>query len=424
MPTLAYIFTGLWIVFMVDGIVPQIETAFGMPNFVPLKVLLIGICLLAAVLRRELPVPRRVFYCWSAFVLYLLLDFFIVSNQDNYSLQYLVLGYNTHYSYLILFPLVFALQGMGNSAALERLLLAVFIPLAIIGLLQHFLNEPFLLVETSSFSVVSWRFFDQVRAFSLFSTAIGFGHFITLMIGLLIPLIFQTKGIGRYIYVMLLLAGMATAYATLTRLVYFEVILAMLTVTFIEKRAGREKILFSVILYGLLGLAVACGANIIADYMDLATDLATYNSLDMRYTEWQELSRLWLDGNAAQILFGQGLFQSESAMYGANNITIDNTILALGLQIGVIGLVLNFAFLWSIWEYMVANRGANNLTKSVTALFSTWLFTGMFNTTFVLLPLIVMIGLLPARTVAGKFVHRVPSQKLTAVAAMAKASQA
>src|SRR5271170_7810595 len=194
---------------------------------------------------------------------------------------------------------------------------------------QHLTASPILYTESldGSFKVPSWMFADQLRAFSLFGSALEFGMFCAFSgaLGIALARTMPIRG------ALLTIASALASYTTLTRLCYlifFGAIASSLIFTF-GKRPSRGSWL--PFLWFLLGLStILVGLNSVG-----STDpgsLQDAGSLLERLNQWVYFSDLFLHSSLVYQLFGLGLVQSDSLL-SSYGMVIDNTLLALLLHV-------------------------------------------------------------------------------------------
>ena len=192
----------------------------------------------------------------------------------------------------------------------------------------------------------SWVFADRLRAFSLFGSALEFGLFCAFSGALGIALARKMPIRGA----LLAIASALACYTTLTRLCYlmfFGAVASSLVFTFC-KRPSRGSWL--PLLWFLLGLStILVGLNSVSNTD--AGSLQDAGSLLGRLEQWVYFSDLFLHSSLVYQLFGLGLVQSESLL-SSYGMVIDNSLLALLLHIGVVGLALFGTLLTKMWLYL------------------------------------------------------------------------
>jgi hypothetical protein len=140
-------------------------------------------------------------------------------------------------------------------------------------------------------------------------------------------------------------------YTTLTRLCYLIFVGAAassLVFTF-GKKPSRGSWL--PLLWFFLGLStILVGLNSVSSAD--AGSLQDAGSLLERLDQWAYFSDLFLHSSLVYQLFGLGLVQSESLRSSYGGMVIDNSLLALLLHVGVVGLALFGTLLTKMWIYL------------------------------------------------------------------------
>jgi len=79
----------------------------------------------------------------------------------------------------------------------------------------------------------------------------------------------------------------------------------------------------------------------------------------------------------------------------SEGVIIDNSFLAIGVHSGLIGLVLWFLLMWQIWKWLLAisrKMPDNAVVLAITAMWSTWISSGIFNSTMSLYPMLAIVA--------------------------------
>lgn len=398
---LSICFFVLWCFMVIDGLLPQIEMSI-FNGFIPLytstvKILFIVVGTFTLFLRKQVKVPKEILVWWLLLVAYILLQMIILSLRFGYSYIYIIFSYNAYYYSLLIFPLFYAFSGIISEKIFYRFLVFISIPLVILGLAQYFCNNPIIPVKSvdNYFQVQSWNFYGRVRSFSLFSSALSFGHFLAFMISLIISTLVLQKYRSRLVIFLVFLLILLAGFTTLTRAIYLEIILTLVMALFINF-SHPSKLLLSLItiINGLFGFLFAYGIAPIVNYIGASFKIFSTESLIMRYNEWITCIGIWLNRNIMTAFFGTGLIQNDRFAL-SQNLIIDNNFIAVGVHIGLIGLIIYFGFFWSIWRQLVKNLTCSSsiFTVAVISFFSTWLFTGVFGITWGIYPIVASLSI-------------------------------
>jgi hypothetical protein len=296
------------------------------------------------------------------------------------SLGDVLLSYNDYYFLLLIGPALLVFRGAVSERVLIRCSILVFVVCAALAAAQHLTSSPILYTESAdgSFSVSSWNFIGEVRAFSLFGSALEFGLLCAFSgaLGIALTRTMPIRG------ALLFLASGLACYTTLTRLcylVFFGACACSLVLTF-GKKPSRGR--WQPFLNFLLGIAtILIGINSVTSADE--NTLQDAGSLLGRIDQWSFFSDLYLHSTLAHKMFGLGLVQDKSllSLYG---IVIDNILLALILHIGVVGLVLFGVLLIKMWIYLRREAVATQqpFVIAATSLWATFACTGIFNLLF------------------------------------------
>jgi hypothetical protein len=215
---------------------------------------------------------------------------------------------------------------------------------AIVGIAQYLTGQPLLYTESvdGKFEIYSWNFFDDVRAFSLFTSGLGFGLFCSLCGALGIALFRKSPLRGASWFVLSALA----CFSTLTRLCYIVFLCASVyaMVLVYGKRASRG--LWQPLLFFVLAIATIL-SGLRASVTEGASNLQDSGSLLMRLGAWTYYLGIYSRSSLSDKLFGGGLILDKT-----NVIPIDNVPIALLLHVGLVGLVIFGVLLAKMWLYL------------------------------------------------------------------------
>jgi hypothetical protein len=389
-PLLGYSILALWFLLAVSGFFPQLQIAlFGgsvlVPSIALKAALLAALCLAAFLLsdQRTL-VPRKLALLWWILFAYLIFDALFLVTYFSRSPTYVYFSYNSYYYFLLVLPLAFLCRGILSRRVVVCSVAVLFLPLAGLGIAQYALGDP--LIPTASadgyFEVFSWGFYGDVRAFSLFSSAAVFGHYIAWAGSLGVVLLFrQTKGM-RFFGLILVFLAVVTGFATLTRTTYLEIAMAMIAAYLLVHFKGRfSRLVFSSlpILYGLTAVFVAFLLPPLVTTWLSSDPLLSDDTLMMRRANWSFYADLWQESGLLPALFGHGIVQNDRIALVQEQL-IDNVAIGLTMHVGLLGLTMWLAFMWGLWRYVLTlAKPIDSFSMAVAAVWSTWLAVGVFN---------------------------------------------
>lgn len=372
----------LTMLLLINGLIPQLEMAiFGsivIPTVIT-KVFMSLILLLSLFFSINLKDKLRIVMIWWIFITYLLIDAIRFLTLGK-SVSDVLTGYNMYYFTIILLPLYFLVEKSIAKRKIEFWLLFSVIPLAILGICQYIQKDPILPTESpdQSFKVMSFLYIvdNNIRAFSLFNSGLAFGHFLCLCVSIVFSsLLLRKNNIVLSIGLIFLIT--AAIYMTITRVVYIEFVCVLMANLIISKTKNKKSKLIEYlpIIYCFVGYFISNIAPIITS--KLSNNLVDSTTLLTRQELWLIAKDKWFS-DLGTFLFGSGLYQSGNA---ADEITIDNSFVALGTHIGVVGLILWIIIMWRIWKYClkVLNHTNHFLDVGLVSFFSTFMITGMFN---------------------------------------------
>lgn len=282
-------------------------------------------------------------------------------------------------SYVFLFALPFAASADPAFTRLaERFCIYAFLPTACLGVVQYWMNDALLSTGGAEhgFEVMSWDFYGQVRAFSLFLSALDFGYYLSVMSAFFLLTFLRRR--STLCLLGLLLAGFA-AWLTSTRLVFILCSMSVTTALLIAFRARTSIIAALPFIYLAVGISFLVQASGIgfSSSPDLG-NLSSDDSLIERLFYWNNAWTVWKNGNEAIALFGTG--ESQSA---ANPMLIvDNVYLNALLQSGIVGLVgLMTVVIW-LWFTLVSRlrESVSIFYCAIVSFYSTVLMGFLLNT--------------------------------------------
>jgi hypothetical protein len=257
-----------------------------------------------------------------------------------------------------------------------------FLVCAAIGIAQNLMAHPILYTESNDlrFQVMSWDFFGEVRAFSLFSSGMTFGVFCSLC-GALGVALCRTLPLGGAALVAI---SAVACYTTLTRTSYLTFFCACVysTVITFGRKPGRG--LWAPTLFVVLGLATLL-TGIKSYEADSGKALQNSYSLIERASSWTYYAQLLARSSTLHQAFGLGLYPDDNDS-NVLPLPVDNIPLAVTLHIGFVGLAVFSALLFKMWLYL-RQRALDGRPPLVVAAVSVWSIlatAGMFNSAFLI----------------------------------------
>jgi hypothetical protein len=282
-----------------------------------------------------------------------------------------------YYLLLLIGPALLAFRGRVSQSVIIRCIVLLMLICACIGVAQYLTAQPILHTESAdgAFRVESWRFFDQVRAFSLFTSALNFGMFCALC-GALGVALFRTVPVWG---ALLFFVSASACFTTLTRLSYIVFICACTYALVLTFGKRPERGLWHPLLYFALGIStILVGINSLLS--SDTNNLQDASSLLERIGQWIYYSDLIRHSTLADQLFGIGIVQNENIL-PLYPMLIDNQLLALVLHIGVVGLVLFGVLLIKMWLHLRREALATRqpLVVAAASLWAALACAGIFN---------------------------------------------
>lgn len=368
---------------IVDGAVPQLQMYFTggnilVGNFI-FKIALLAIAGLCFFVYPKLRHTGLPILTWLLCIAYMIGDMPHLMSGHGMTLVDVLQSYNAYYALLLIGPVLLAFRGAVSERAIMRCSVFLLSISAIIGLAQYLTRQPLLPTESSdgAFHVNSWIFFDNVRAFSLFSSSMNFGLFCSLC-GALAVALYRTM--PKRAALLFILSAIA-CYCTLTRLSYLVFACASsyaLVLTF-GKKAARG--LWYPVLYFVLGISTMF-VGLISFSAD-ESNLGDTGSLIERVAQWGFYSELILQSSPTDKVFGLGIVQNEK-LSSDYPMLIDSAPLALVLHLGIVGLMLFGALLIQMWLYLrrEALDSEQPFAIAAASFWATLACAGIFNIVF------------------------------------------
>jgi len=365
---------------LVDGILSQLGLYFF--GQVVIREAVVKASLLAAVVMGTLLFPRirlaeGPLLAWFLCIGYLAVEIRHLTSARGMSLLDVLQSYAVYYALLLIGPVLLVFRGKVPQGVIIRCTVFLLLICASVGVAQYLTAQPILYTESAdgAFRVDSWIFFDQVRAFSLFTTALNFGIFCALSgaLGVALSRILPIRG------ALLFILSAISCFTTLTRLSYLIFICACsyAAVLTFGKRPSRG--LWQPLLYFAFGISTILIGLYSLSNSDSAK-LQDASSLLERLGQWAYYSDLIRQSSPSDQLFGVGIVQNENIL-PLYPMLIDNLPLALVLHIGLVGLGLFGVLLIKMWLYLRREAIASRQPFVVAAasLWAALACAGIFN---------------------------------------------
>lgn len=408
-----YIFTAVFFLFLVDGIVPQAQMLlFSGRILIPgvsLKIALVALLALSLLIHLlrsgTLLLPQGLVIPYYLFFSYLVIHFLV--SLGEYPPGYLLFSYNSYYFFLLALP--FALYVQVTSDLIRKWFVLLAVPIIALGMAQFFSNSPILPTASvdQTFRVYAFEYYGKTRAFSLFNSGLNYGHFLSIAGALCVVAIVWNRKIGRLKFLALFFIVALACYTTLTRNLYIEFCFTAFSALLLcMVRHWRSMAWVSLltrylpVMYGVVSLLLVTILQVLAVLMRGTSTLLQQESLLQRYVAWKFYFPLWTGHGLKTLLFGVGLIQNERFPV-TEQVLLDNSFLAIGLHIGLVGLVLWFYFMWKLWKHILTiwkRMPDNALLVACAAIWSTWISSGLYNINFGLYAILAVIILAIFRT--------------------------
>lgn len=390
---------------MINGFFPQLQMLLFngkllIPTFI-LKIVILLILLFGMIIKFndfKKNVFKRSFLIWWIFLVYLIADFIILLFSNEIKPVEIIFGYSSYYFYLLMIPFLYLFQGMISNSNLSKWFINISYVLVFFGIFQYLTNQPILPIESTNhaFQVNSVYYYGHVRAFSFFDSGLSFGHFLAFMCSLILVTWFynRNKENGRIALIYLFILFFAT-YTTLTRNIYLEVGLTLITALFFLL-SNRQKLFYQLlsVIYLCVGILVIIVAPFLSEYFSSSSLMKNESLLD-RLNMWEQTIQQIIGNGYLNFFFGNGFIQS-TKFPNIDAGLVDNSFLAVFLNTGLLGFILWVYLMWWINTRLIegAINNPNSISISLAALYSTWMLTSFFNISFAIYPLLFMFGIL------------------------------
>lgn len=367
------------------------------PNGVPKLLTVMGLMALgvgSVYLQRGQIAVRPSFFPASIFACYLVADLAWLITTSDLPVGAILFGFNKYFLFFAALPAAALLRPRLSAQQMNTRLVMLLIPTALVALAQFATNDPLFptVVEDESFEIPAVEFFGRVRAFSLFRGVLECGQMMAFFGALMLARLLTERRQRTLATVVLLLLTAAACAVTFRRGAYLEYAAAVAAVVAIARGWSVSRWLPWI--YLALAITVACAGPIIGS---ATGGMMSSDSLNERHAAWDTALDKWLLREDASLLVGTGLAQTSLLGTGLSQIEsheveyflVDNGFLAVGAQLGLIGLVLWCWVMQSLFRDMLSTawRTHSTLAIAVAALLSTWMMRDMFDPIFSLYPL-------------------------------------
>lgn len=346
---------------------------------IAIKIPLLAIAVLGYLVYTRDEVAGLPVLSWLLCIGVLFADIFYLTSSFKMSITDVLQSYNGYYVLVLIGPALLAFHGALPERVVIRCTAAILIVCALIGVAQYLLAKPILYTKSNdgSFTVQSWDFFGQVRAFSLFSSALEFGIFCAFCGALGVSLCRTMRGKGLLLFALSALA----CFTTLTRLCYLLFLCACFYAWILTFGRKPSRGLWQPFLFFLLGVATLLGS--LTSLASGENDLQNASSVIDRAVEWAYYYDLFAHASLKERLFGLGIVQNEKILTSLA-LPIDNVPLAVVLHIGIAGLVVFGILLIRMWLYLrrQALKTQQPFTIAAASLWATLACAGIFNIIF------------------------------------------
>jgi hypothetical protein len=317
-----------------------------------IKAALLVAVVLGCVIHPRVKIAAFPLSAWLLCIGFLIVEIIYLTGARGMSPGDVLLSYYDYYFLLLIGPALLIFNGAVSERVLIRCSIFIFIVCASVAAAQYLTSSPLLYTKSvdGSFEVASWEFFGDVRAFSLFGSALEFGIFCAFSGALGIALIRTMPIKGSLLFIA---SGLAS-YTTLTRLCYLMFIFACIYSLLLTygKKPSRGR--WYPLLYLALGiLTVLYGLNSFASGGTSSNLQSAVSTID-RINQWTYYYYFLSNSTFVQLMLGSGIVQIDSVL-PHYPMVIDNTPLAIILHLGLIGLTF-FGFLITAKLWLHSNR--------------------------------------------------------------------
>jgi O-Antigen ligase len=297
-------------------------------------------------------------------------------------------GFNKYFLFFAAIPAAALLRPLMSGRQMTIRFTLLLLPLVAVAMVQYALNDPLLPIasEDGTYEIPAIDFYGQIRAFSLYRSVLECGQGMAFFGALASAQLLASRRYAAWNLLLLALA-VAACFATFRRGAYMEFSAAAIAAVAITRRWALSRWLPWV--YLAVGVALAGGGTLLSS-VD-GESIMSWESLAERHDAWTMVLERWLLREDASLLFGTGLAQIESDEI--DYFLVDNGFLAVGAQLGIVGLGLWCWVMHALWRDMLATawRTRDSLAIAVASLLSTWMMRAVFDPLFALYPLYVFL---------------------------------
>jgi hypothetical protein len=425
---LGYIAFVSWLFLFINGLSPQIQMFLFNGNVFVYNVFWKFLFLISVVfifiLKGE-SLPKHILLPYLIFLIYSIFHSVYLYYQG-FKILPIIFSYNSYYFYIFLLPFLPSLSDILDKNLIIKILKILFIPIIIIGLLQHFLNATILPVSSCDgyFKVFSYNFYGKLRPFSLFGNPGLFMFYLIFMLGIFIKNLEEKK----YLALLSILLSIYLIIFSYTRTTYLLIffVFTSFVIRFIGERKNFFNRLFKYlpVLYGITGFVIVfiiyhltfnvnyfnkkidiselerkfievknqilfedkLKINTINKYennfkefkyfnfKNISPEVKSSDSFIMRILEWNIFGSLVFE-NWGTFLFGKGYVQNDRFPV-FKDLIIDNLYLNILLFSGLVGFFILFWLLWNLWKFIIEQNKSDIAYMWILSILSTILLTG------------------------------------------------
>ncbi|MHB1282844.1 MAG: hypothetical protein ACYCZI_03090 [Metallibacterium scheffleri] len=392
-----------------NGVLPQIQIAL-LDGRVPfyliyLKFALIALIAIGIVSSSRVRISGSLVLWWLAFTGYLIFDALRLSFTGAENAADIFFGYNTLYFWILLIPFATSLRVNVNYKTLEFLVIATAIPVIAFGYIQLISNQTIL--PTSSvdghFEVLVYLYYGFVRPFSIFSAPAYYAAYVSFVGFMTFAHFLRSRKIIIKMAWFILFTWIAIAeFTSYGRAEILSFALGLIFLFWwIKSGVNIKKIYLATVLIATASILVAFLGALHGFFG--SNKVFENKSLFERFDYWQ----YWVDklySNSGAFSFGFGVFQN-SQIHHNSDVIIDNMMIAIAVQIGVIGLALALGYMYQVWKFVAVEciKSESNISLAQLTMLSLWPVYAMFGTGLNIFPLYAFIAVITSVEV-GKLV--------------------
>ena len=330
------------------------------------------------------------------FAFYLILDSIYLVSFEHRNILEILVNFNSAFSLLFLVGAAWVCPIQMSEKWSIRLLVTVFFICAILAAAQYWSGDPLIPMQNldGSFKVGDWQTPDGVRAFSLFRNPGELGFLSAFMSSIAITMILRKRSLslGYGLFVV----SIVSCYMAGTRSAFVGFLAASITSVIIDR--GRFKTLTKAIplVWGGVGIAIAFIAYQRLNSSGPQWGLGGAATFGIRLTEWTFFLTDLSGKGVSTVFLGQGILQGDNKLGSQTSTFVDNTYLALVLQVGLMGAIIALSIFWKIWVLLLkrAQETQSTLANAAAALISTFFATALFEQDYQIVLSMLLVSLL------------------------------